>query len=83
VAIGGFSGGDHAGSATRVAAAVAAGRLRFFLAGGGRSDLQEPDVFAAVRSVCNRVPSSAWGGEGLSGVYDCEGKANALLELAS
>jgi 4-amino-4-deoxy-L-arabinose transferase-like glycosyltransferase len=83
VAIGGFSGGDGAASAARVADAVAAGRLRFFLAGGGRFDLQEPDVFAVVRSVCTRVPSSAWGGNGLSGVYDCQGKANALLGPAS
>ena len=83
VAIGGFSGGDLAGSATRVADAVAAGRLRYFLAGGSRSDLQEPDVFAIVRSVCPRVPSSAWGGQGLSGVYDCQGKASALLGPAS
>ena len=83
VAIGGFSGGDHAGSAARVADAVAAGRLRFFLAGGARFDLQEPDVFAGVRSVCTQVPSSAWGGDGLSGVYDCQGKANALLDTAS
>ena len=80
VAIGGFSGGDHAGSSTRVADAVAAGRVRYFLAGGGRADLQAPEVFAAVRSVCTRVPSSAWGGTGLSGVYDCQGKADALLE---
>ena len=83
VAIGGFSGGDQSASATRVADAVAAGRLRFFLAGGGRFDLQEPDVFAVVRSVCPRVPSSAWGGHGLSGVYDCQGKASALLGPAS
>ena len=75
----GFSGGDHAGSATRVADAVADGRLRFFLACGARFDLEEPDVFAAVRSVCTQVPSSEWGGDGLSGVYDCRGKANALL----
>jgi hypothetical protein len=83
VAIGGFSGGDRAGSATRVADAVGAGRVRYFLAGGGRFDLQEPDVFALVRSVCTRVPSSAWGGNGLSGVYDCQGKADALRETAS
>jgi len=79
VAIGGFSGGDHSASATRVADAVAARRLRFFLAGGGRFDLQERDVFAVVRSVCTRVPSTAWGGNGLSGIYDCQGKASALL----
>jgi hypothetical protein len=74
VAIGGFSGGDHAASANRVADAVAAERLRFFLAGGMRFGFQEPGVFAVVRSVCTRVPSPAWGGHGLSGVYDCQGK---------
>jgi 4-amino-4-deoxy-L-arabinose transferase-like glycosyltransferase len=83
VAIGGFSGGDHAASATRVADALAAGQLRFFLAGGGGFVGQEPDVFEVVRSVCTRVPSSAWGGRGLSGVYDCRGKADALLGPAS
>jgi 4-amino-4-deoxy-L-arabinose transferase-like glycosyltransferase len=83
VAIGGFSGGDNAGSATRVADAVSAGRLRYFLAGGAGFGSQEPDVFAVVRSVCTQVPSSAWGGHGLSGVYDCQGKANALLGTAS
>jgi 4-amino-4-deoxy-L-arabinose transferase-like glycosyltransferase len=83
VAIGGFSGGDHAGSATRVAHAVADGRLRFFLAGGAGFGSQEPDVFAVVRDVCTQVPSSAWGGHGLSGVYDCRGEAKALLEAAS
>jgi 4-amino-4-deoxy-L-arabinose transferase-like glycosyltransferase len=79
VAIGGFSGGDQSGSAARVAEAVADGRLRFFLAGGAGFGSQEPDVFAIVRSVCTQVPSSAWGGHGLSGVYDCQGKAKALL----
>jgi hypothetical protein len=83
VAIGGFSGGDNAASATRVADAVAAGRLRFFLAGGGAFVGQEPDVFEVVRSVCPRVPSSAWGGRGVSGVYDCKGKSDALLGAAS
>ncbi len=83
LAIGGFSGGDHAANAARVADAVGAGRLRFFLAGGAGSGTREPDVFATVRSVCTRVPSSAWGGDGASGVYDCRGKANALLEAAS
>ena len=78
VAIGGFSGGDGAASADRVADAVAAGRLRYFLAGGGSFVGDEPDVFEVVRSVCTRVPSSAWGGDGLSGVYDCQGKADAL-----
>ncbi len=78
VAIGGFSGGDRAASAARVADAVADGRLRFFLAGGTAFVGQEPEVFAVVRSACVRVPSSAWGGHGLSGVYDCRGKADDL-----
>ncbi len=78
VAIGGFSGGDGAASAARVADAVADGRLRFFLAGGTAFVGQEPEVFAVVRSACVRVPSSAWGGHGLSGVYDCRGKADDL-----
>jgi 4-amino-4-deoxy-L-arabinose transferase-like glycosyltransferase len=83
VAIGGFSGDDPAGSATRVADAVDAGRLRYFLAGGSSFIGQEPDVFAAVRDFCTQVPSSTWGGDGLSGVYDCRGKADALLEAVS
>jgi 4-amino-4-deoxy-L-arabinose transferase-like glycosyltransferase len=83
VAIGGFSGGDGAGNATRVADAVADGRLRYFLAGGAGFGSQQPEVFAVIRSVCTQVPSSAWGGHGLSGVYDCQGKGDALLEPAS
>jgi hypothetical protein len=83
LAVGGFSGGDHAGSRTRVADAVADGRLRYFLAGGAGFGSQEPEVFATVRDVCTRVPSSAWGGSGLSGVYDCAGKGDALRDPAS
>lgn len=71
VAIGGFSGGDNAAGAARVADAVSDRRLRVFLAGGASFVGQEPDVFAKVRDVCTQVPSSAWGGKGLSGVYDC------------
>lgn len=83
LAVGGFSGDDPAGSAARVADAVADGRLRYFLAGGSAFIGQEPDVFETVRSVCAQVPSSTWGGNGLSGVYDCQGRADALRAAGS
>ena len=83
LAVGGFSGGDRAASAARVADAVGDGRLRYFLAGGAAFIGEEPDVFATVRSVCTRVPSSTWGGRGLSGVYDCQGKADDLRQGAT
>ncbi len=79
VAIGGFSGGDNSASPARVATAVATGRLRYFLVTGGARGLREPDVFTTVSEVCSEVPSSNWGGEGQSGVFDCRNHADALM----
>lgn len=77
--MGGFGGTDLAADADRVGDVIATGQLRYVLAGGATANgLSEPEVFGAIRDVCTQVPSSAWGGDGVSGVYDCRGKGDAI-----
>ena len=76
-AIGGFSGRESQVSATWLADAVQAGRIRWVLADsaggpGGARDTRvgSSDVMALVQQVCTSTSSS--------GLYDCAGKSSAL-----
>ena len=80
VALGGFSGMDGSGSTSRVAQLVDTGQLRFFSLGGGFGG--PGGSSSAITSVCTAVDASAWGGSGASGIYDCQGKADALRSAA-
>jgi 4-amino-4-deoxy-L-arabinose transferase-like glycosyltransferase len=73
MAVGGFSGSDNSMSKERLAELVAAGELRFVMGGSG-------GIAAVVAEACTAVPATTWGGSSGSGtLYDCSGKADAIL----
>jgi 4-amino-4-deoxy-L-arabinose transferase-like glycosyltransferase len=94
--IGGFSGRESQVSASWLADAVDAGRVRWVLAdGGGRfgpgndSRVGSRDVMTLVANTCTRIPASAYGSaspsttQGTTGaLYDCRGKSAALRAAA-
>ncbi len=75
VAIGGFSGNESEVSAQWLADAVAAGKVRWVLTGGGAGfddgRTGSRSVMAAVESTCTPVSS-------VDGLYDCQGQEAAL-----
>jgi 4-amino-4-deoxy-L-arabinose transferase-like glycosyltransferase len=83
MAMGGFSGGDPAMTATRLAELVRAGDLRYVQAGGGGGFGARGAAGARVTSVvtqaCTAVPAGDWGGTGTSSIYDCRAKADAII----
>ena len=82
VAIGGFSGRESQVSIAWCAEQVAAGKIRWVVAdssgGGMASDgrVGSKDVMAAIAKTCKPVTTSA------GTVYDCQGYAAALAQLA-
>jgi hypothetical protein len=96
LAMGGFSGGDPAMSADRLAGLVRTGQLRFVAVGGpgggpggGRGPGVGPgvgrggpggraDVSSWVGTAC--VPFIDVAGRSSTSVYDCQGKADAIIE---
>ena len=88
--LGGFMGTDPAASVDSVAAMVAAGQVRFFEVtstgfGGPRGGIggTASQILSAVQAVCTPVTTATTGGAipaAYSGsIYDCAGKASALL----
>jgi hypothetical protein len=84
MAMGGFSGNDPAMTVSRLAGLVDHGELRFIAAGGGGFlGGGRGGVSSVVRQVCTSVDASNWSGSGASGIYDCQGKGDALRSLAA
>ncbi|HEY2603599.1 MAG TPA: glycosyltransferase family 39 protein [Thermoleophilaceae bacterium] len=96
--LGGFSGRESEVSVKWLAQAVRDGRIRWVLADGSGSlgfgrdgRVGSSELMAAVAKVCTKVPSSAYSSSSSTGststtgatLYDCLGKANALLALAN
>jgi 4-amino-4-deoxy-L-arabinose transferase-like glycosyltransferase len=80
MAYGGFMGSDPSLSQTRLAELVREGKLRFVMTGGGFGGFQGGSTAATVASsVCTVVPAANWGGTGNSSIYDCGGKADAIV----
>lgn len=86
-ALGGFSGRESEVSATWLADAVRAGKVRFVLTdgtGGGRQDgrVGTSKLFAAVQATCTKVTlpsgSSSTTTTSAGTMYDCLGRADAL-----
>ncbi len=82
-AIGGFSGRESQVSVEWLADAVESGQIRWVLTGGemsggpgGDSRTGSTDVMSAAAQTCTAV-------SGQSGLYDCQGKANALRALGN
>jgi 4-amino-4-deoxy-L-arabinose transferase-like glycosyltransferase len=69
MAMGGFTGSDSAPTLAQLQAYVAAGQLRFVLAGGGQGG-GSSEVSSWVTSACTAVSSAS------SGLYDCAGAAS-------
>ena len=73
MAMGGFTGADPAPTLDQLQTYVAAGQLRYVLAGGGNgggSDATASDRTAWVTGACTLVD---YGGSGTSTLYDCAG----------
>jgi hypothetical protein len=82
MAMGGFSGGDSAMSAERLAELVRAGELRYVSGGGG--GFGGPGgggtgVTTWVSTACTQVTAEQVGS---TVIYDCQGKADAILDAA-
>jgi 4-amino-4-deoxy-L-arabinose transferase-like glycosyltransferase len=90
--IGGFSGRESQVSATWLADAIRAGRIRWVIAdggggvGGGRDGrVGSRDAMALVAETCRAVSlssSSSTSTSGATTLYDCQGRADALLAAA-
>jgi 4-amino-4-deoxy-L-arabinose transferase-like glycosyltransferase len=77
---GGYGARDHALSASRLAALVAAGKARYVLLEGPFALRAGNSAIIAARLVCTEIPQIIWGGGAASGslLVDCGGKAAAL-----
>jgi 4-amino-4-deoxy-L-arabinose transferase-like glycosyltransferase len=94
--IGGFSGRESQVTASWLAGAVRAGRIRWVLSdgggfggagpGGNRRDGRVGDtkLMSQVAKSCRKIPVSALGGNSGNGsLYDCQGAATALARAGS
>jgi 4-amino-4-deoxy-L-arabinose transferase-like glycosyltransferase len=85
--LGGFSGRESQISVSWLASAIGSGRLHWVLTEGnstggglpGDSRVGARTAMAAVAKVCTRVTRTTTGSS--SGLYDCQGKAQALTSL--
>src|SRR6185437_3702259 len=83
-ALGGFSGRESEVSITWLADAVRAGKIRWVLTDGSGGGMARDGrtgssiVMAAVAQTCTPVSSAASSSTTTSGLYDCQGKADAL-----
>ncbi len=92
MSMGGFSGGDPAMSAERLAGLVRSGQLRYVSGGGGgfgggpgggAGGGASSGVTTWVSTACTAVDLSAVGdGTSSAVIYDCRGKADAILEAS-
>jgi 4-amino-4-deoxy-L-arabinose transferase-like glycosyltransferase len=83
--IGGFSGRESQVSVTWLAQAIRDGRIRWVIAdgggfgGGNDGRVGSRDAMTLVEQTCRKVSTSSTGGVTL---YDCQGRAGALLAAA-
>ena len=89
VALGGFSGRESEVSVVWLADAVRAGNIRWVLTdgsgggfGGNDGRTGSSTVMAAVAQTCTPVSTASSSSTATSGLYDCQGKADALAALA-
>jgi len=88
-ALGGFSGRESEVSVAWLADAVRAGRIRWVLTDGsgggvGRDGrVGSSTVMAAVAQTCKAVSTGSSSSTPTSGLYDCQGRADALAALAT
>ena len=80
--MGGFTGRETVLTHAYLARLVRSGEARYFLLGGqggfgpgGGAN----EGASTVESVCTQVSSTTWGGSGSAALYDCAGKADAIL----
>ncbi len=96
LAMGGFSGGDPAMTADRLAGLVDGGELRYVSTGGGDSfaggggggfggagNISTGNISTLVAAACAQVDLTGIGSAGNAPtIYDCRGKGEAILEAA-